>query len=63
MRRTFKRRLTAPPIHRRNNETFLLCVDMGRVGMSAQSDNVLFEQSRNVLLTQVRLGRWTKDNY
>jgi hypothetical protein len=31
--------------------------------LSAQSDNVLFEQSRNVLLTQVRLGRWTKDNY
>jgi hypothetical protein len=31
--------------------------------MSAQSDNVLFAQSRNVLLTQVRLGRWTKDNY
>jgi hypothetical protein len=31
--------------------------------VSAQNDNVLFEQSRNVLLTRARLGRWTKDNY
>jgi hypothetical protein len=31
--------------------------------MSAQSDNVLFAQSRKVLLTPFRLGRWTKDNY
>jgi hypothetical protein len=31
--------------------------------MSAQSDNVLFAQSRNVLLTTFRLGRCQKDNY
>ena len=31
--------------------------------LSAQSDNVLFAQSRNVLLTTSRLGRWQKDNY
>jgi hypothetical protein len=31
--------------------------------MSPQSDNVLFAQSRNVLLTPSRLGRWQKDNY
>jgi REP element-mobilizing transposase RayT len=33
------------------------------VFVSAQSDNVLFEQSRNVLLTPFKLRRWTKDNY
>ena len=31
--------------------------------VSPQSDNVLFAQSRNVLLTAFRLGRWQKDNY
>ena len=31
--------------------------------VSPQSDNVLFAQSRNVLLTPFRLGRWQKDNY
>jgi hypothetical protein len=31
--------------------------------LSPQSDNVLFAQSRNVLLTPFRLGRWQKDNY
>ena len=31
--------------------------------MSPQNDNVLFAQSRNVLLTPFRLGRWQKDNY
>jgi hypothetical protein len=31
--------------------------------VSAQSDNVLFAQSRNVLLTGLRLGRCKKDNY
>ncbi len=31
--------------------------------LSAQNDNVLFAQSRNVLLTTSRLGRWQKDNY
>src|SRR5580704_1771404 len=31
--------------------------------LSAQSDNVLFAQSRNVLLTARRLGRCKKDNY
>jgi hypothetical protein len=31
--------------------------------MSAQSDNVLFAQSRNVLLTASRLEGWKKDNY
>ena len=33
------------------------------LSMSPQSENVLFEQSRNVLLTACRLGRWQKDNY
>ena len=31
--------------------------------VSPQNDNVLFAQSRNVLLTPFRLGRWQKDNY
>ena len=31
--------------------------------LSGQNDNVLFAQSRNVLLTTFRLGRWKKDNY
>jgi PAS domain S-box-containing protein len=31
--------------------------------LSAQSDNVLFAQSRNVLLTTSKLGRWQKDIY
>jgi len=31
--------------------------------VSPQNDNVLFAQSRNVLLTPSRLGRWQKDNY
>ena len=31
--------------------------------LSAQNDNVLFAQSRNVLLTAFRLGRWNKDYY
>ena len=31
--------------------------------LSPQNDNVLFAQSRNVLLTPSRLGRWQKDNY
>jgi hypothetical protein len=31
--------------------------------LSPQSDNVLFEQSRNVLLTSLTLGRCRKDNY
>jgi hypothetical protein len=31
--------------------------------LSPQNDNVLFAQSRNVLLTPFRLGRWQKDNY
>jgi hypothetical protein len=35
----------------------------GLMYMSAQSDNVLFAQSRNVLLTPFRLRRSTKDNY
>jgi len=35
----------------------------GAEGVSPQSDNVLFAQSRNVLLTPSRLGRWQKDNY
>jgi hypothetical protein len=33
------------------------------LGMSPQNDNVLFAQSRNVLLTPSRLERWQKDNY
>jgi hypothetical protein len=33
------------------------------VVLSPQNDNVLFAQSRNVLLTPFRLGRWQKDNY
>ena len=32
-------------------------------GLSPQNDNVLFAQSRNVLLTPSRLGRCKKDNY
>ena len=35
----------------------------GAVKLSPQNDNVLFAQSRNVLLTPFRLGRWQKDNY
>jgi hypothetical protein len=31
--------------------------------VSAQNDNVLFAQSRNVLLTPSRLGGWNKDYY
>ena len=31
--------------------------------VSPQNDNVLFAQSRNVILTPSRLGRWQKDNY
>jgi hypothetical protein len=31
--------------------------------LSAQNDNVLFAQSRNVLLTAFRLGRCKKDYY
>ena len=31
--------------------------------VSPQNDNVLFAQSRNVLLTPFRLGRWQKENY
>jgi len=31
--------------------------------VSAQNENVLLEQSRNVLLTAVRLRRCRKDNY
>jgi hypothetical protein len=31
--------------------------------LSPQNDNVLFAQSRNVLLTPFRLGRWQKDKY
>jgi uncharacterized protein (DUF2252 family) len=31
--------------------------------LSAQNDNVLIVQSRNVLLTPFRLGRCKKDNY
>src|SRR5580704_11216775 len=38
-------------------------LSMGAFELSAQSDNVLFAQSRNVLLTTTRLGRWQKDNY
>jgi len=31
--------------------------------VSPQNDNVLFEQSRNVLLTALKLRRCRKDNY
>ena len=31
--------------------------------VSAQNENVLLEQSRNVLLTAAKLGRCSKDNY
>jgi hypothetical protein len=40
-----------------------LLVSIPKLILSAQNDNVLFAQSRNVLLTSVRLRRWTKDNY
>jgi hypothetical protein len=33
------------------------------IRLSPQNDNVLFAQSRNVLLTPSRLERWQKDNY
>ena len=35
----------------------------GGFAVSPQSDNVLFPQSRNVLLTPFMLGWWQKDNY
>jgi hypothetical protein len=38
-------------------------VSRGKSGLSPQNDNVLFAQSRNVLLTPSRLERWQKDNY
>jgi len=37
------------------NRTFLLCCDSGHQRVSRQSDNVLFEQTRNVLLTSAKL--------
>ena len=48
------------------NHTIALRVEIICCGQSEskpQNDNVLFAQSRNVLLTSSRLGRWQKDNY
>jgi hypothetical protein len=42
---------------------FAVACQRGWSRVSAQNDNVLFAQSRNVLLTTSRLGRWPKDNY
>jgi hypothetical protein len=42
---------------------FYFALTGGEFLVSAQNDNVLFAQSRNVRLTPFKLGRWNKDYY
>ena len=42
---------------------FQVGLQVSRGVLSAQSDTVLFAQSRNVLLTASRLEGWKQDNY
>ena len=60
MKKNPTRGATKTPLHimlRRRRE------QLGLLQLSPQNDNVLFAQSRNVLLTPPRLGRCKKDNY
>ena len=46
-----------------NGPFFKIILCWIRLPLSPQNDNVLFEQSRNVLLTAIKLRRCRKENY